>query len=309
MAQNSTTTQVYVARQPIFDLNGRVFGYELLYRHGATDTTFVGDRDVASATVLTGALLDVGLDTLTGGRRAFLNLTRPILVNRLEGLLPPDEVIIEVLENVVIDDEVIEACRSLHAKGYQIALDDFVAGSDAEALLPYVAFVKVDVLATPDPDAHALARRLKPRGVGLVAEKVETRWASLWCLAGLNANATPELATLSLLRARTCELVGQALSDSASSELFLVGLFSLLDSMLGVPIATAVEKIPLSDEARQALVGAPNRLRTVLDTVIPYERGEWDDAIDLAATADVAAATLATAHTEALRWVQDVTAS
>lgn len=56
---------------------------------------------------------------------------------RLEGLLPPDEVIIEVLENVVIDDEVIEACRSLHAKGYRIALDDFVAGYDAEALLPY----------------------------------------------------------------------------------------------------------------------------------------------------------------------------
>jgi len=407
MAQNSTT-QVYIARQPIFDLNGRVFGYELLYRHRAADTTCVDNRDGASATVMTGALLDVGLDTLTGGRRAFLNLTRPILVNRLEGLLPPDEVVIEVLENVVIDDEVIKACRSLHAMGYRLALDDFVAGSNAEALLPYVAFVKVDVLATPDADAHALARRLKPLGIGLLAEKVETRdvyqrmrtsgyslfqgfyfcrpvvqagtavpaqqlaylrllaalhdpnqstaslealikqdvsltlrvlrsvnsaaypirteirsigqalfllgidpirrWASVWCLAGLNANATPELATLSLLRARTCELVGQALSDNASSELFLVGLFSLLDSMLGVPIATAVESIPLSDEARQALVGAPNRLRTVLDTVIPYERGQWETAIAGASAAHISAATLADAHTNAFRWVQDVTA-
>ena len=406
MSQNGSATQLYVARQPILDLQGQVFGYELLYRLAAGDRSFRGDRDIASATVLTGALLDLGLDTLTGGRVAFLNLTRSILVGNIESLVPRDDVVIEILENVAIDDEVIETCRTLHDKGYRLALDDFVPGSDAEALLPYVAFVKVDVLATPDAEARSLARRLKPLGIGMLAEKVETRdmyrrmrtsgysffqgfyfcgpvlragtalpaqqltylrllaalndpnqsttsiealikqdvsltlrvlrsvnsaahairteirsigqalfllgiepirrWASVWCLTALSANGTPELATLALVRARTCEIVGQALPDAQTSELFLVGLFSLLDVMLGIPMAAALENIPLSDDAKQALLGESNRLRTVLDAAIRYERGEWDEAIAAVSGVGVNPTTLAGAHTSALPWVQEL---
>src|SRR5262249_38005212 len=62
----------------------------------------------------------------------------------------------------------------LHALGYALALDDFTPQSEAELLLPYVRFVKLDVLTTA-PDLWApLAARLRPLGVRLVAEKVET---------------------------------------------------------------------------------------------------------------------------------------
>ena len=61
-------TALYVARQPILDDRGRVFGYELLYRNAPGDTSCTADGDLASASVLIGVVLDLGLDTFTGGR-------------------------------------------------------------------------------------------------------------------------------------------------------------------------------------------------------------------------------------------------
>src|SRR5215510_3116226 len=172
-----TATRLYVSRQPILDLNDRVFGYELLHREEATDRMGVGNG--------TSALLDLGLETVTGGRQSFLNLTRSTLVGHIPSLLPQDEIVIEVRDNVTVDDEVIEACRRLHEKGYRLALENFVSGSDAESLLPYASFVKVDVVATPNSVAQSLPKQLAPYGIGLLAEKVDTRaMYHRMCVAG-----------------------------------------------------------------------------------------------------------------------------
>src|SRR4029077_15888480 len=72
------------------------------------------------------------------------------------------------------DPEVLEACRSLHARGFALALDDFVPGSPAEAVIPFASFVKVDVLAIPASERKRLAQRLVPRGIRMIAEKVES---------------------------------------------------------------------------------------------------------------------------------------
>jgi hypothetical protein len=55
-----------------------------------------------------------------------------------------------------------------------VALDDFVPASGADRLLPYVKLVKVDVLATAAETRAAIAKRLLPRGIRMLAEKVET---------------------------------------------------------------------------------------------------------------------------------------
>lgn len=58
----------YVARQPIFDRDEKVFGYELLFRDGL-ENAFRGDTDEASRATLDRTLL-MGLDVLCDGRRA-----------------------------------------------------------------------------------------------------------------------------------------------------------------------------------------------------------------------------------------------
>ncbi|MGC4083913.1 MAG: HDOD domain-containing protein [Vicinamibacterales bacterium] len=164
---------VHLARQPILDARGSVFGYELLYR-GEADATAcddIGDR--ASAHVLSNAVLALGLDTLTAGRPAFINFTRGLLLSEAATLLPPSALVIEVREDVPVDADLVDACSALHDRGYAIGLDDFVSGSPAEALLPFVKFVKVDVLETPLDVCAALAARFRAHGIRLIAEKVE----------------------------------------------------------------------------------------------------------------------------------------
>jgi EAL and modified HD-GYP domain-containing signal transduction protein len=397
---------VHVARQPILDARGTVFGYELLYRSAAGDTSCTADGDLASARVLTGAVLDLGLETLTSGRQAFLNVTRSLLLGQIDTLVPSKGVVLEVLETVDVDKEVVEVCRDLQARGYRLALDDFVVGSSAELLLPYVSFVKMDVLTVPPAVVSELAARLSKTRIRLLAEKVENRevfertrtdgyslfqgyyfckpviqsgaalpakqlaymrllaelskpdlmtmdverlvkqdvslsmrvlrsvnsaayairteirsigqalvllgiepirkWTTVWCLAGLSTGGTPELATLALLRARACELLAARLPGSESSELFLVGLFSLLDVMLSRTMSDALEGLPLSAVAADALKGHPNTLRSVLDAVIAYERGEWNEAATLAAASGLEPLTLSEAYTSAIKWSQDV---
>lgn len=163
---------VHVARQPIFNASQRIAGYELLYR-GTSDSNGADDAgDLASARVVTDTLLLLGLEALTQGHPAFVNATRRFLLGDFANLLPAAGTVLEVLETIHVDDEVVSACRRLKAAGYALALDDYVPGTSADALVPYVKFVKVDVLQTPAADWAAI-RRDMPRHVTLLAEKIE----------------------------------------------------------------------------------------------------------------------------------------
>ena len=127
---------VYIARQPILDHGGQVFGYELLYRTRETDSTCTVSGDVASASVFTDGILTMGLEMLTNGRPAFVNLTRSLLLNNGATVLPAPSCILEIGREVAIDDAVIGACRQLHDAGYTLALDDYTGQQEAEPLLP-----------------------------------------------------------------------------------------------------------------------------------------------------------------------------
>jgi len=168
-------TDVFVARQPIFDERLKVFAYELLFRSG-TDNYFTPghDPDMPSSNVIANGMLQ-GLSRLTDGKPAFMNFSRSALVNDFAFALPARDVVIELLESVQPDDEVIEACRRLKAAGYRVALDDYVDRRDYEPLVAMSDILKVDVIAT-SPDVRAdLCRRYRSPRLKLLAEKVETR--------------------------------------------------------------------------------------------------------------------------------------
>jgi EAL and modified HD-GYP domain-containing signal transduction protein len=401
-----TRKSIHIARQPILDWSRRVVGYELLYRDSDTATACTEACDVASARVLSDTLLGFGIDTLTGGRPAFLNITQPVLMSGAVTLLPPAHTVVELRETIDADAQVVETCRSLQAAGYALALDDFTGGGAAEPLLPFARFVKIDVLATPPDERRALAKRLQSSGVVLVAEKVETaqmaeetraegfslfqgfyfckpstkkmaalpgrrmayfelfsalnkpdisvaeledlvkhdvslsyrvlrsvnsaafaqqrevssirhalmllglehirKWCSIWSLSGANGSGAFETVVVTLLRARCCELVGNALGGAETgNQFFLLGLCSLLDALLGVPMAEAIGTLPLSATLKRALEGEPNIARQVLDTVIAYERGQWDDAFEIGSALGLAEGVLPNAYADALRWARE----
>ncbi len=164
----------FVARQPIFDARRQVFGYELLFRSGAEGGFSHGDGTEASLRVIANTLSVFGLHSLTGGRRAFINFTRDVLLDDHAFLLPPGRTVVEILETVEPDAEVLEACRRLKRAGYVVALDDYVGDPAAEPLLDVADLVKVDFRGLSVEQRRLVARELKSRGVKLLAEKVET---------------------------------------------------------------------------------------------------------------------------------------
>ena len=108
---------------------------------------------------------------------------------------------------------------------------------------------------------------------------------------------------MSLLRARHCELIGRGLSDgTAGSAYFLLGLCSLLDVILDRPMAVILEALPLAPPIRAALLGQQNTARAVLDAVIAYGEGAWDEAALAAERAGVPESILPEAYADAVRW-------
>jgi c-di-GMP-related signal transduction protein len=163
----------YVARQPIFDREEKVFGYELLFRNGL-ENAFSGDTDEASRATLDRSLL-MGLDILCDGRRAFVNCTKDTLIKGLVTLLPSTSTVVEILEDVPADPDVMAACRNLKEAGYMIALDDYIADDKREALAEVADIIKVDLQLTTDGQRGELIKRYGPWRCRMLAEKVETQ--------------------------------------------------------------------------------------------------------------------------------------
>jgi hypothetical protein len=115
---------VFVARQPILDRDLNVYGYELLYRSGDLNAYTGSDATIASLQVLNNCFFNFDPGEVVGGNLAFVNFTRDLLLQRTAETLPPQSVVVEVLEDVPGDTEVLGACRRLRELGYRIAADD-----------------------------------------------------------------------------------------------------------------------------------------------------------------------------------------
>ena len=171
-----TQTEVFVARQPIFDRHRHVYAYELLFRSGLKNAFGGMDPDRASIKVIADGFIRFGLQRLTGGKRAFINFTRDTLVKGYATLLPKDSIVVEILEDVEQDHEVFDACRALKQRGYMIALDDVVCDDWDNPLVGFADIIKVDFRASNDRTKAALPGLMAARKIkALVSTKVRPR--------------------------------------------------------------------------------------------------------------------------------------
>ena len=167
--------EVHVARQPIFDTNLNVFGYELLFRNSCRNSYTAIDGDQATLDVITNSFLFIGMDTLTYGKRAFINFTANSLKNNLPAMLPKELIGVEILEDIIPDEEIIKACKKLKKSGYLIILDDFVFSPTYLPLIELADIIKVDFRNTPQNECKEIIQRLRSYPIKFLAEKVETQ--------------------------------------------------------------------------------------------------------------------------------------
>lgn len=370
-----TPVDVFLGRQPIFGRGLEVFGYELLYRGapGAESADFE-DGDKVTSQVLSTALTEIGLETLVGDRKAFINFTEGFIDGRLAFPTGLPQVVIEVLEDVPVTAEVIRGLQLMREQGHMIALDDFVPASAQMMLLPHADIVKLDYRALDDRRFGELTQVLKDRELQIVAEKLETQDEYEFCreigvdyfqgyflakpkvvhgrsiptnsltvmsllaefrrpdvqiddvhrivsrdvslaykllkhinsslyglryevasvrdavcylgldrvrnLASLFALSTlgerPVLVEIAMQRARMCELIGERARKPQSDQYFTVGLFSCLEALVGAPLESLLNRLPLADEVTEALITGRGEMGEALACVLAYERGEWE---------------------------------
>lgn len=195
---------IYLARQPIVDRKGGLYGFELLFREDQSADATVEDNMLATSKVL-GAMLDeLGIEQVLGRLRGFLNVNAQFLSSGLPDLLAPGRIVLEILETTPIDEALIERCRALRARGFDLALDDYTGDIErVKALLPVINIVKIDLGQVPLADLHAVCKPLRHRGMQLIAEKVETEAQFLYCReAGLDLFQGYHFARPELLSAR-----------------------------------------------------------------------------------------------------------
>src|SRR5580700_1680426 len=122
----SRNVDVLIARQAIFDRERRVYGYALLHRTKVSGNRFDGtDAHTATMQVLSTTLMSLGMESVFGGKKAFVNFDHRLLSDNMHLTLPPESVVIEILETVEPTADLLALCRSVAEQGYALALDDF----------------------------------------------------------------------------------------------------------------------------------------------------------------------------------------
>ncbi len=170
-----TQTDVFVARQPIYDAAMAVKAFELLYRHSPTATKArITDPRQATLEVISSAALEIGLDRLSGGQPVHINFPTELLVDVPDLPLPPSHIVIEVLEDVRAEPRVVEGIQKLRGRGHRIALDDYSPQVSDPRLLDYADIVKLEISHHSKQDLASQVQELKKRGFELIAENVET---------------------------------------------------------------------------------------------------------------------------------------
>jgi EAL and modified HD-GYP domain-containing signal transduction protein len=175
--------QFFLARQPILDRKESLCAFELLFRSANKTEAGVVDDTHATAQVMLNAFGDMGIASVLGAHKGFINLDAEFLHSDMVELLPKNQVVIELLETIEIDEAVISRCRDLKAMGFSLALDDVLRlGDDIKPLLGIVDVIKLDLTQIAPAELPVLVKEFKKYPTKLLAEKVEDREQADACM-------------------------------------------------------------------------------------------------------------------------------
>lgn len=143
-----------------------------------------------------------------------------------------------------------------------------------------------------------------------LGEREFRKWVSLVCLTAVGEDRPRELLVQSVVRANYCEqLASKLVPQVRTSDFFMVGLLSHLEAILCRPLASLLDEMPLQPAARGALLGEPGPMGDVLQSLLAFERSDWDVAGRLAARLRLTVQDVSDAYQRALRLTDELFAS
>ncbi|PKU52656.1 EAL and HDOD domain-containing protein [Lysinibacillus fusiformis] len=405
--------EVFIGRQPIFNLHEQVVAYELLYRGKNVNGFPMVDSDAATIDVLVNSFLSIGFEEVTKGKPGFVNFTENLLMSSIHEFLNPSQVVIEILEDVPLTPQLVERVIELKKHGFQIALDDFIMDEHVEIydeLFEQIDYIKVDFLASSIVKRMEIEVKVKDKfpNIQLLAEKVETRhqfevakssgyvlfqgyffeqpqiiratdipantiqyihiisllkeeepniqllaenierdisltykllqminnsskrskskvrsikqaivllgvsnlrkWIYLLAMREIDIDANSDLfkevLCTSLFRAKVCEKLAKLSYKKNFSEYFLVGMFSLIDTLLQRPIEVILQQLPFSEDITSTILGIETDMTPYLEFSIALGKLDWPRLEELATQLNIPLVDIDHLYYEAMEWAE-----
>jgi len=367
---------LFIARQPIYNRDIVVMGYELLYRCCDKNVAMIENETEASCTTIINSFVHIGLENLTGSALAFINLPKRFILDENLTLMLKEQTVLEILECVEPTKDIIQGLKKLKKRGFLLALDDFVFSKKHVPFLKLADYVKIDVNGLNETQIQKQIARLKPFNVKLIAEKVETQevyaacrkcdfdafqgfffchpelmkrkhapankmvvmnllgklqnpdldydefesilaqdvalsykllryinsatfslrreidsikdvvvllglsnvknWLSMIMMSKVSDNKPCELIATALIRAKMCELLAEKFYPEIKSQMFIVGLFSVLDALMDTPMDDLLDTVTLSISIKMALLFQEGEQGEIYQLVLQYEHSNWE---------------------------------
>jgi len=111
----------------------------------------------------------------------------------------------------------------------------------------------------------------------LMGENEVKKWASLMALASMADDKADELIVQAIVRAKFCEFLAPKIGlSSRSQDLFLMGMFSLIDAIMDSTLDEVLEKLPISCDIKDALLKEEGLMGEAYQLILAYEKGDWE---------------------------------
>lgn len=180
---------------------------------------------------------------------------------------------------------------------------------EIEAIIKSEASLCYRLLRYLNSAAFAFAAEIHSvrHALSLLGEREVRRWIRLVAMMGAGKGKSSELVFSALLRGRFCELLSPKI-QRGDSDLFLMGLLSVMDAILELPMMKILEQLPVDHEIRSVLSGGASQLRPAYQLMLARESGEWGHTADLTRELHLGESEVSEAYWEAMQWARQVTA-
>ena len=144
--------------------------------------------------------------------------------------------------------------------------------------------------------------------LSLLGEREVRRWVRLIAMIGAAQEKSSDLVLTALVRARFCELMSPKIPHG-DSDLFLMGLLSLMDTILEIPMSQVMESISLDHETKAVLLGGVSCLRPLYKLMLAHESGEWEQTAELSRSVGLSESEVAELYWQAMQWARQMSSA
>lgn len=207
---------------------------------------------------------------------------------------------------VLIENGKVPENRMLHLRMLKILRDDSFELCKLTELVKQDASLTYRLLRLVNSPMCAVRQEVRSIGSALLAVGEDTfrKLATLAITSEMSRGSSEELLRLSFVRGRFCELVGEMCGRDASEQ-YMLGMLSLLDAMLRMPMPQLIPHLPMRPEIHDALLGKHNHESILLEWLAAHEQCDWHRCDAMATQIGLNENVLAPAYAEAIAWAED----